>query len=154
MASTGPNTAPPHSSFICPSFTRSHLNNLFFQHLSVNCPSAFINCDAPVLSPSPLFILSLIPIHCTSICTLVFFAVPSHSLFPGRPPSRVHFPSRCRATSVALISYSRNIWTALMGTNHKYFEVLQGSPEQNQGTKSLPPMPPVSCGISFSYFSL
>lgn len=129
MASTGPNTAQPHSSFICPSFTLS-LHSSFvpsLTQLSVYVHKPLCPCFLYVL----LFLCSFFhPIHRFSICTLhASFSISlSCSLFPCLPPSLNPSPSRRRATSVELIRYSRHIWTALTGINHEHFEVpMQGS---------------------------
>lgn len=127
MASTGPNTAQPHSSFICPSFTLS-LHSSFIPSLTQL--SVYVHkplCPCFLYVSCFFFVLSFIP----SIASLFVLSMPrflSVSLFPCLPPSRNPSPSRRRATSVELIRYSRHIWTALTGINHEYFEVpMQGS---------------------------
>lgn len=106
-------------------------------------------------------------------CPLFFLFIPSIAFLFERSPSRFIsrslcpclaqsiylVPSRCRTTSVGLITYSRHTWTALTGINHEQFQVpIQGSSDclcWEKGPWSASPVPPVSCQIcSFSLVSL
>lgn len=86
----------------------------------------------------PLFFLPRRLLH----CPLFFLFIPSIAFLFERSPSRFisrslcpclaqsiyPVPSRCRTTSVGLITYSRHTWTALTGINHEQFQVpIQGS---------------------------
>lgn len=127
MASTGPNTAHPHSSFICPSFTPSlHLLASFLASLTPLSVCVHTQLCPCFLSPSlalPLFFLSSRPLLFYWRSWSLALPLSLAFLHPSIPP-----PGRRGATSVEAIRYSRHTWTALTGINHEYFEVpMQGS---------------------------
>lgn len=123
MASTGPNTTQPLSSFICPSVTLSpSFVNLFLWHLTLNCQSMFIYPFVTVFSlplALSLFFLSSETLLFLSVHSLPRFIYHSLSLPLSLPRS---IP----------LSYPQQVQNNLSGVD----QIFQAHMDRTDGHKS------------------